>query len=71
MSCPCYKRFSVYLRDGEMPLIIYATAKECAEAMGCKVSTFFTYLSRFRKGKPYPKKFMIYEDEVEDIEDGK
>ncbi len=65
-----YKRFSVYRREDEMPVILYATAEECAEAMGCSRDTFFTYLSRFKKGMMYPKKYLIYEDEVEE-EDGK
>lgn len=66
MSCNCYKRFSIYRRDDEMPVILYATANECAEAIGCTRATFFTYLSRFRKGKRYPKNYLIYEDELED-----
>lgn len=64
----CYKRYSVYRRDDEMPLIIFATAHECAEAMGCNIHTFFSYLSRFNKGRPYPKKYLIYEDEIDEEE---
>ena len=61
-----YKRFSVYYRKDEMPVMLYGTAYECAAAMGVSRSTFFTYLSRFRKGMRYPKKYLIYEDEVEE-----
>lgn len=68
MSCRCYKRYSVYHRIGEMPLIIFATAHECAEAMGCNIHTFFSYLSRFNKGRPYPKNYLIYEDEIDEDE---
>ncbi len=68
MGRPCYKRYSVYLRDDEMPLIIFATSHECAEAMGCNIRTFFSYLARFRKGMRYPKKYMIYEDEIDEEE---
>ena len=68
MSKLCYKRYSVYRRDNEMPLIIFATAKECAEAMGCDVRTFYSYLSRFSKGMPYPKNYLIYEDEIDEDE---
>jgi hypothetical protein len=75
MSYNPYKRFSVYYRNSEMPLIIYATAKECAEAMDCTVGTFYSYLSRFKKGNPYQKKYLIYEDETDEkelrCEDGK
>jgi predicted DNA-binding protein (UPF0251 family) len=49
-----------------MPVMLYGTAYECAAAMGVSRSTFFTYLSRFRKGMKYPKKYLIYEDEMED-----
>lgn len=68
MACNPYKRFSVYKRKDEMPVILYATAEECAEAMGCTRATFFSYLSRFKKGYKYPKKYLIYEDIVEDEE---
>jgi hypothetical protein len=51
-----------------MPLIIFATAHECAKAMGCDIHTFFSYLSRFNKGRPYPKKYLIYEDEIDEEE---
>ena len=59
MSCRCYKRYSVYRRDDDMPLIIFATANECAAALGCDVRSFYSYLSRCSKGKPYPKKYVI------------
>lgn len=68
MSKLCYKRYSVYHRDNEMPLIIFATAQECAEAMGCNPRTFASYLSRFKKGKPHPKNYLIYEDEIDEEE---
>lgn len=68
MSKSCYKRYSVYRRNNEMPVIIFATAKECAEAMGCNPQTFASYLSRFKKGKPYPKNYLIYEDEIDEDE---
>lgn len=59
-----YKRYSVYLREDDTPVIIFATAEECAAAMGCTVGTFHCYLSRQKKGLMYPKKYAIYEDEV-------
>lgn len=61
-----YKRWSVYHRDSEMPIILYATSEECAKVLGVSRATFFSYLSRFKKGEPYPKKYLIYEDEMED-----
>ena len=68
MNGRCYKRYSVYHRDNEMPLIIFATASECAAALGCDVRTFYAYLSRFNAGKPYPKNYLIYEDELDEDE---
>ena len=51
-----------------MALIIFATANECAAALGCDVRSFYSYLSRCSKGKPYPKKYVIYEDELDEDE---
>lgn len=63
-----YKRYSVYYSGSEMPVILFATARECAAAMGVCLNTFFGYLSRFNKGYKYPKKYLIYEDEI-DLDD--
>lgn len=68
MSKYCHNRYSVYHRVDETPVIIFATANECAAAMKCNVNTFYAYLSRFNKGKPYPKKYLIYEDEMDEEE---
>lgn len=59
-----YKRYSVYLREDDTPVIIFATAEECAAAIGCTVGTFHCYLYQQRKGLHRPKKYAIYEDEV-------
>ena len=59
-----YKRYSVYLRKDDTPVIIFASAEECASVLGCAIVTFYSYLSKQRKGIPYPKKYCIYEDEV-------
>lgn len=59
-----YRRYSVYRRSDEMPIIIFATAEKCAEAIGCKVDTFRSYLSRQKKGYAYPKNILIYQDQV-------
>lgn len=59
-----FRRYSVYRRSDEMPIIIFATAEKCAAAIGCTVDTFRSYLSRQKKGYPYPKSVLIYQDEV-------
>lgn len=64
------KRYSVYHKKTDMPLILYATAKECAEAMGIKRNSFYRYICRMRGGKINLRKWLVYEDEVEELEDG-
>ena len=64
------KRYSVYHTKTDMPLIIYGTSKECAEAMGITVNSFYRYIIRTRQGKIKAHKWLVYEDEVEDLEDG-
>lgn len=62
-------RYSVYHKDTDLPLILYATAKECAKAMGIKVNSFYRYIVRMRGGKICLRKWAVYEDEVEDLDD--
>lgn len=64
------KRYSVYYSDTEMPLVLYGTSKQCAEAMGISRHSFYKYISRMRGGKIKLRKWLVYEDEMEDIEDG-
>ena len=66
---PKLKRYSVYHIKTEMPLIIYGTAKECAEAMGVTKNSFFRYIMRIRDGKIQVRKWLIYEDEVDELEE--
>ena len=60
------KRYSVYHRKTEQPLVIYGTSKECAKAMGIKVNSFYRYIVRMRQGKIQLRKWLVYEDEVEE-----
>ena len=62
-------RYSVYHAKTEVPVIIYGTSKECAEVMGIKVNSFYRYLCRMRGGKIKLRKWLVYEDEVEDLGD--
>lgn len=60
------RRYSVYSKKTDMPLIIYGTSYECAEAMGITVNSFYRYLCRIREGKMQLRKWMVYEDEVDE-----
>lgn len=59
-------RYSVYHRKTDMPLILYDTAKACAQAMGIKVNSFYRYICRMRQGKIKLRKWAVYEDEEEE-----
>lgn len=59
-------RYSVYDRKTEMPVMIYATSKECAEAMGVTLHTFYRYIHWERTGKGHQGKWAVFEDEVDD-----
>lgn len=68
MAGICKHRYSVYHKDSELPLILYGTSTECAEAMGVSRNTFYRYLVRMRQGKIKLRKWLVFEDEVEDEE---
>lgn len=65
----CYKRYSVYRGQSEAPLVLYGTAKECSEAMGIKLHSFYEYVCRMKQGKIKSQRWLVYEDEVEDEDD--
>lgn len=56
------KRYSVYRVKDDMPIILYATARECAEALGIKYRSFLMLTHRLRRGKHRPRKYAVYED---------
>lgn len=62
-------RYSVYHKKTDLPLIIYGTSKECAKAMGIKVNSFYRYIVRMRQGRIRLRKWAVYQDEKEDLED--
>lgn len=66
MACKFTKRYSVYYGKTEMPLILYANAKECAEAMGITVKSFYRYICFMRQGKIKLRKWQVYEDDLEE-----
>lgn len=68
-TAPYLKMYSVYDKKTDMPVIVYATAKECAKAMGIEPCSFYRYLTRIRDGRFNVRKWDIYVDE-EEMEDG-
>ena len=68
MADKCRRMYSVYNKKDDRPLIIYATARECAEAIGIKLNSFYRYICRMRAGKIELRKWLVYEDELEDEE---
>lgn len=69
MKDRCQKRYSVYSAKTDTPLIIYGTARACAEAMGITKNSFYRSLMRTRQGKINIRKWAVYEDEVEELEE--
>lgn len=64
------RKYSVYNRRTDQPIVIHATAAECSEALGIEVRTFYKQITRTRQGMP-PKKYEIFtDDEDEDDVDG-
>ena len=65
---PYRRKYSVYHRKTDQPLIVYASAKECAKAMGIKINTFYRYICRMRGGKIQLRKWQVYLDSEEEAE---
>jgi hypothetical protein len=55
--------FSVYdLRNNGLPVAVYATPKECADAMGIKVDSLYTLYCRGKSGNYISKRWEIHLD---------
>lgn len=63
-------RYSVYNAKTDEPLVIYGLSKECAKAMGVTLNSFYRCVMRTRQGKIKMRKWHVYEDEVEDLNEG-
>ena len=59
------KRYSVYDRRTDQPVIIYATARECAAAMGLTEVSFYSVYSRQKNNGKVSMKWEIFEDEAD------
>lgn len=64
------KMYSVYRMKGDLPVVIYASAKECAKTMGITINAFYKYIWRMRAGKCKQRKWMVCEEEKDDIVEG-
>ena len=62
------RRYSVYHAKTDVPVMIYGTAQECADAMGITRETFYKHVQRMRGGKIQLRKWAVYEDEMGDEE---
>ncbi len=60
------KRYSVYDRRTDQPVIIYATARERAAAMGLTEMSFYSVYSRQKNNGKVSMKWEIFEDEKEE-----
>lgn len=56
--------YTVYNNRTDEPVAVYATAWECAEAMGIKVNSFYAAITRSRDGRN--KKWCIVKEEEDD-----
>lgn len=65
MSGKPTRRYSVYERGTDRPIVIYGLTHECAEAMGISVDSFYKAVHRQRHGEPI-KKYEIFEDDFEE-----
>lgn len=59
-------RYSVYNKKTDAPIVIYGTSKECANAMGIRLNSFYKHIVRMRKGKTNTTKWLVFEDEKEE-----
>ena len=57
------RRYSVYHAKTDVPVMIYGTAQECADAMGISRQTFYKHVQRMHGGKITSSKWAVYEDD--------
>lgn len=73
ISCkkqPYKRRYSVYRRQTDEPLMINGTADECANAMGITRNSFYKYMVRTEYGTTGRKYEIFVDDPDEELEDG-
>ncbi len=60
------KYYSVYKRKTDMPVLIHATSRECLQALGISLATFYCYVTHTRKGTRKCKYEIVVDEEDED-----
>lgn len=65
MSCTQYKYYSVYNRRTDLPVCVHGKRDECMAATGLSETSFYTYVTRTRRGDKKGR-YEIYVDEEDD-----
>jgi hypothetical protein len=65
------KMYSVYQVKDEMPVILYASATDCAKALGITRASFYRKITWLKEGKIKPMDYLMFENEREVMEDGR
>lgn len=60
------KRYSVYERATDKPVMIFGTPEECARALGITRDSFYSKVAKARSGSRKPVKYEIFEDKEDD-----
>ena len=64
------RRYSIYDRTNDQPVVIHATAEECAEVLGIETRSFYSYVSRQRRASRWAsKRYEIFVDEDDEEDD--
>lgn len=63
------KRYSVYERATDKPVVIYGTPEECAKALGITRDSFYSKVAKARNGTRPSMKYEIFEDEEVDSDE--
>ena len=66
---PRERRYSVYRAKDDMPIVIYGTSQQCADALGIKVKSFYGQVLRSKDENAGHSKYVVYKDKVEDLEE--
>lgn len=61
------RKYSVYDRHTDMPVLIHGTAEQCAKCMGIKLNSFYRTLMRQREGSSASKYEIVVDDDYDDL----
>ncbi len=66
---PYRRRYSVYRKEDDMPIIIHGLSGECAAAMGITKNSFYRYMVRLDHGIKLRKYEVFLDDPDEELEE--